>query len=100
MQFAVWVIIPKFDGPASFLTKNFLKFIILSQFVPRVIQVSLLYQKVTEISGFLIETAWAGATCNFLLYVPASHVSPTRITKNHILHEYVFIKMMIASKDD
>ncbi|KAJ0435271.1 putative cyclic nucleotide-binding domain, Ion transport domain, rmlC-like jelly roll [Helianthus annuus] len=35
---------------------------------------SLFYQKVTKVSGFLIEKAWAGAAFNFFLYVLASHV--------------------------
>ncbi|KAI7746966.1 hypothetical protein M8C21_030484, partial [Ambrosia artemisiifolia] len=73
-QFAVLVIIPNLDGPASFWTENLLKFIIFSQYIPRVIQASLFYKKVTRISGFLTEKAWAGAGFNFFLYVLASHV--------------------------
>ncbi|PWA34380.1 potassium channel, voltage-dependent, EAG/ELK/ERG [Artemisia annua] len=73
-QFAVLVIIPNLDGPTSFLTKNLLKFIIFFQYIPRVIRVSLFYKKVTRISGFITEKAWAGAAFNFFLYVLASHV--------------------------
>ncbi|KAI3818509.1 hypothetical protein L1987_12318 [Smallanthus sonchifolius] len=73
-QFAVLVIIPNLDGPTSFSKGSLLKFIIFSQYVPRVIQTSLFYQKVTKVSGFLIEKAWAGAAFNFFLYVLASHV--------------------------
>ncbi|GJW94552.1 cyclic nucleotide-gated ion channel 1-like protein [Tanacetum coccineum] len=72
-QFAVLVIIPNLDGDAL-VTKNTLKFIIFFQNVPRVIRISLFYQKVTKISGFLTEKAWAGAAFNFFLYVLASHV--------------------------
>ncbi|KAI3719534.1 hypothetical protein L6452_20436 [Arctium lappa] len=73
-QLAVLAIIPNLDGPSSFLTKNLLKLIIFSQFVPRVIRLFLFYKKVTKISGFLTEKAWAGAAFNFFLYVLASHV--------------------------
>ncbi|KAM0050418.1 putative IQ motif, EF-hand binding, cyclic nucleotide-binding domain, Ion transport [Helianthus debilis subsp. tardiflorus] len=71
-QFAVLVIIQNLDGPFS--KEKLLKFIIFFQYVPRVIQTSLFYQKVTKVSGFLIEKAWAGAAFNFFLYVLASHV--------------------------
>ncbi|KAK9074291.1 hypothetical protein SSX86_006888 [Deinandra increscens subsp. villosa] len=73
-QFAIFVIIPNSNGPASFLMENLLKFIIFCQYVPRVILASLFYKKVTKISGFLTEKAWAGAAFNFFLYVLASHV--------------------------
>ncbi|KAF5756982.1 putative Ion transport domain, rmlC-like jelly roll, cyclic nucleotide-binding protein [Helianthus annuus] len=70
--FAVLVIIQNLDGPFS--KEKLLKFIIFFQYVPRVIQTSLFYQKVTKVSGFLIEKAWAGAAFNFFLYVLASRV--------------------------
>nr|XP_043624809.1 cyclic nucleotide-gated ion channel 1-like [Erigeron canadensis] len=73
-QFAVLVIIPNLHGPASLLTKKLLKFIILSQNIPRVARTALFYHKVTKVTGFLTEKAWAGAGFNFFLYVLASHV--------------------------
>ncbi|KAM0050419.1 putative cyclic nucleotide-binding domain, potassium channel, voltage-dependent, EAG/ELK/ERG [Helianthus debilis subsp. tardiflorus] len=73
-QFTVLVIIRNLDGPTLFSKEKLLKVIIFSQYVPQVIQTSLFYQKVTKVSGFLIEKAWAGAAFNFFLYVLASHV--------------------------
>ncbi|XP_076919009.1 cyclic nucleotide-gated ion channel 1-like [Bidens hawaiensis] len=73
-QFAVLVIFRNLDGPTSFPKEKLLKFIIFSQYAPRIIQTSLFYQKVTKVSGFLIEKAWSGAAFNFFLYVLASHV--------------------------
>ncbi|KAI3731856.1 hypothetical protein L1987_63046 [Smallanthus sonchifolius] len=73
-QFAVIVIISDLDGSTPFLKKNLLKFIIISQYVPRVINAFLLYKKVIKVSGFFTEKAWTGAAFNFYLYVLASHV--------------------------
>ncbi|KAI3764363.1 hypothetical protein L2E82_14370 [Cichorium intybus] len=73
-QLVVLVIIPNLDAPAPFLTEKLLKLIIFCQYVPRVIRISLFYKKVTKISGFLTEKAWAGGAFNFFLYVLASHV--------------------------
>ncbi|KAL4586147.1 hypothetical protein LXL04_010779 [Taraxacum kok-saghyz] len=73
-QLAVFVIISNLDRPTPFLTERLLKIIIFSQYVPRVIRMSLFYNKVTKVSGFLTEKAWAGGAFNFFLYVLASHV--------------------------
>ncbi|KAI7725445.1 hypothetical protein M8C21_009710 [Ambrosia artemisiifolia] len=73
-QIAVLIISRNLDGPTSFSKEKLLKFIIFCQYVPRVIQTSLFYKKVTKVSGFLIEKAWSGAAFNFFLYVLASHV--------------------------
>ncbi|KAI3818512.1 hypothetical protein L1987_12321 [Smallanthus sonchifolius] len=74
-QFAVLIIIPNGQptiSKDSTSKKNVLKFIFFCQYVPRVIQTSLLYRKVTCIFGFLIDKAWVRAACNLLFYVLAS----------------------------
>ncbi|KAL8209405.1 hypothetical protein R6Q57_006137 [Mikania cordata] len=73
-QFVVLVIIPNLEEQTTSMKERLLKFIIFSQYVPRVMQTYLFYKKVTKVSGFLIEKAWAGAAFNFFLYVLASHV--------------------------
>ncbi|KAI3731858.1 hypothetical protein L1987_63050 [Smallanthus sonchifolius] len=73
-QFAVLVIIPSLDGQSSISKENVLKFIIFCQYIPRVIQTSLLYKKFASIFGFLIDVAWVRAAYNLLFYVLASHV--------------------------
>ncbi|ONI25544.1 hypothetical protein PRUPE_2G308700 [Prunus persica] len=69
----VIIFIPKLGGSKSLNTKNLLKFIVLFQYVPRVIRIYPLYREVTRASGILTETAWAGAAFNLFLYMLASH---------------------------
>ncbi|KAF3432855.1 hypothetical protein FNV43_RR23957 [Rhamnella rubrinervis] len=73
-QMVILVIVPKLGGSRSLNTKNLLKFVVLFQYVPRVIRIYPLYTEVTRASGILTETAWAGAAFNLLLYMLASHV--------------------------
>ncbi|KAF8026978.1 hypothetical protein BT93_E0027 [Corymbia citriodora subsp. variegata] len=56
------------------MTKELLKFVIYGQYVPRIARIYPLYQEATRTSGTLLETAWAGAAFNLLLYMLASHV--------------------------
>ncbi|PQQ04202.1 cyclic nucleotide-gated ion channel 1-like isoform X2 [Prunus yedoensis var. nudiflora] len=69
----VIIFIPKLGGSKSLNTKNLLKFVVLFQYVPRVIRIYPLYGEVTRASGILTETAWAGAAFNLFLYMLASH---------------------------
>ncbi|XP_062000050.1 cyclic nucleotide-gated ion channel 1-like [Rosa rugosa] len=73
-QVVILIFIPKLGGSASLNTKNLLKFVVLFQYVPRVIRIYPLYREVTRASGILTETAWAGAAFNLFLYMLASHV--------------------------
>ncbi|XP_021729055.1 cyclic nucleotide-gated ion channel 1-like [Chenopodium quinoa] len=73
-QAAILIIIPKLGGFRSANTKNLLKFIVVFQYVPRILRVFPLYKEVTRTSGILTETAWASAAFNLLLYMLASHV--------------------------
>lgn len=75
LQVVILFIIPKLGGSTSLNTKNLLKFVVLFQYVPRVIRIYPLYREVTRASGILTETAWAGAAFNLFLYMLASHVS-------------------------
>lgn len=73
-QVAILIIIPNMRGSTSVNTKNLLKFVVLFQYVPRLLRVYPLYKEVTRTSGILTETAWAGAAFNLFLYMLASHV--------------------------
>lgn len=73
-QVAVVIIIPHMGGSDPLHTKNLLKYIVLFQYIPRVLRVFPLYKEVTRTSGILTETAWAGAAFNLFLYMLASHV--------------------------
>ncbi|KAG6667066.1 cyclic nucleotide-gated ion channel 1-like [Carya illinoinensis] len=55
-------------------TKEKLKLVIFSQYVPRLSRIYPLYVEVTRTSGIMTETAWAGAAYNLFLYMLASHV--------------------------
>ncbi|KAI3471207.1 hypothetical protein Pfo_027870 [Paulownia fortunei] len=73
-QIAILIIIPNLEGARSLNTKNLLKFVVILQYIPRVLRVHPLYKEVTRTSGILTETAWAGAAFNLFLYMLASHV--------------------------
>lgn len=74
-QVVILIIIPHVRGSRSLNTKNLLKFVVLFQYIPRILRVYPLYREVTRTSGILTETAWAGAAFNLFLYMLASHVS-------------------------
>ncbi|KAK9665249.1 hypothetical protein RND81_14G100200 [Saponaria officinalis] len=74
-QVAILIIVPSLKTPKSLNTKNLLKFMVLLQYIPRILRVFPLYNEVTRSSGILTETAWAGAFVNLLLYMLASHVA-------------------------
>ncbi|GKV44393.1 hypothetical protein SLEP1_g51583 [Rubroshorea leprosula] len=74
-QLLILHLIPLLDGhPDTFVMKELLKYIIICQYVPRILRIVPLYIEVTRTSGFLTETAWAGAALNLFLYMLASHV--------------------------
>ncbi|KAK4268874.1 hypothetical protein QN277_022103 [Acacia crassicarpa] len=54
--------------------KDWLKYAIFIQYVPRFLRIYPLFTEVTRTSGILTETAWAGAAYNLFLYMLASHV--------------------------
>ncbi|KAK6285782.1 Ion transport domain - like 1 [Theobroma cacao] len=72
-QMVILIIIPTLKGPISLVTKEWLKYIIFCQYVPRILRIFPLYKEVTRTSGLLTETAWAGAALNLFLYMLASH---------------------------
>ncbi|KAG8390394.1 hypothetical protein BUALT_Bualt01G0078800 [Buddleja alternifolia] len=73
-QIVILIIIPALKGSRSLNTKNLLKFVVLFQYIPRILRIYPLYKEVTRTSGILTETAWAGAAFNLFLYMLASHV--------------------------
>ncbi|XP_041009948.1 cyclic nucleotide-gated ion channel 1-like [Juglans microcarpa x Juglans regia] len=73
-QVVILIIVPKMGGSESLNTKNWLKFVVFFQYLPRFLRIYPLYKEVTRTSGILTQTAWAGAAFNLLLYMLASHV--------------------------
>ncbi|XP_065636484.1 cyclic nucleotide-gated ion channel 1-like [Quercus suber] len=70
-QVLVFVIIPSNKTQAPL----FMKLVIFSQYVPRIIRICILHREETRTSGILILTPWTGAAYNLFLYMLASHVS-------------------------
>uniref|UniRef100_A0A1J3FLG3 Putative cyclic nucleotide-gated ion channel 10 n=1 Tax=Noccaea caerulescens TaxID=107243 RepID=A0A1J3FLG3_NOCCA len=73
-QIVVLAVIPNAGKPVSLLTKDYLKSVVITQYVFRILRMYPLYTEVTRTSGIVTETAWAGAAWNLSLYMLASHV--------------------------
>ncbi|CAI0412911.1 unnamed protein product [Linum tenue] len=73
-QMVILIITPRLQGSRTLNTKNLLKFVVILQYLPRIMRIYPLYKEVTRTSGILTETAWAGAAFNLFLYMLASHV--------------------------
>ncbi|KAK9067538.1 hypothetical protein SSX86_011649 [Deinandra increscens subsp. villosa] len=74
-QVTILIIIPTTTkGPVSLVTKDLLKFVIFSQYIPRFVRMIPLYRQVTRTSGIFTETPWAGAAFNLFIYMLGSHV--------------------------
>ncbi|KAG0499873.1 hypothetical protein HPP92_004564 [Vanilla planifolia] len=73
-QVVILIVIPRLAESAPMDAKNLLMFIVVLQYVPRLVRIMPLYKEVTRSAGIITETAWAGAAFNLLLYMLASHV--------------------------
>ncbi|XP_013626707.1 PREDICTED: probable cyclic nucleotide-gated ion channel 12 [Brassica oleracea var. oleracea] len=58
----------------SLVSREILKWIVLSQYIPRILRIYPLYKEVTKASGTVAETKWIGAAFNLFLYMLHSHV--------------------------
>ncbi|KAG6533222.1 hypothetical protein ZIOFF_007088 [Zingiber officinale] len=70
----ILVIMPRLKASASLDSKTLLMYIVILQYVPRLVRIIPLYLEVTRSAGIIAETAWAGAAFNLFLYMLASHV--------------------------
>ncbi|KAI3701317.1 hypothetical protein L2E82_45971 [Cichorium intybus] len=73
-QVTILFIIPMRKGPVSLVTKDLLKFVIFTQYIPRFLRIVPLFREVTRTSGIFTETPWAGAAFNLLIYMLGSHI--------------------------
>ena len=71
----IWFVIPNLDGSTTKNTKNVLRFSIIFQYLPRLFLIFPLSSQIVKTSGVMMETAWAGAAYNLVLYMLVSHVS-------------------------
>ncbi|XP_013698228.1 probable cyclic nucleotide-gated ion channel 12 isoform X2 [Brassica napus] len=70
-QVVVLILIHRSD---SLVSQAILKWIILTQYIPRIIRIYPLLKEVTRASGTIAETKWVGAAFNLFLYMLHSHV--------------------------
>lgn len=70
----LFIIAPNTNRPISLVTRKQLVIVILAQYIPRSLRIYPLYKEVTRTTGFLTETAWAGAAFNLFLFMIASNV--------------------------
>ncbi|KAI3712998.1 hypothetical protein L1987_71568 [Smallanthus sonchifolius] len=73
-QVIILIIIPTRKGPISLVTKDLLKLVIFSQYIPRFVRMIPLYRQVTRSCGIFTQTAWVGAAFSLFIYMLASHV--------------------------
>ncbi|WOL19336.1 protein CNGC15b [Canna indica] len=73
-QFLIWVVIPNLKDSTITNTKNFLRFSIIIQYLPRLFLILPLSKRIVRMTGVMTENAWAGAAYNLILYMLASHV--------------------------
>uniref|UniRef100_A0A0E0E2H3 Uncharacterized protein n=1 Tax=Oryza meridionalis TaxID=40149 RepID=A0A0E0E2H3_9ORYZ len=72
-QVVILVVLPNLGGSEVTKAKNILMFIVICQYVPRLIRIRPLYLQITRSAGVITETPWAGAVLNLLIYLLASH---------------------------
>uniref|UniRef100_A0A0E0LC69 Cyclic nucleotide-binding domain-containing protein n=1 Tax=Oryza punctata TaxID=4537 RepID=A0A0E0LC69_ORYPU len=73
-QVVIFVVQPNLRSSEVAKAKNILMFIVICQYMPRLIRIRPLYLQITRSAGVITETPWAGAVLNLLIYLLASHV--------------------------
>ncbi|KAH9735151.1 putative cyclic nucleotide-gated ion channel 15 [Citrus sinensis] len=73
-QLLLWAVIPYLKGSSMVSTKNVIRLIIIFQYLLRLYLTFPLSYQIIKASGVLLETSWAGAAYNLMLYMLASHV--------------------------
>lgn len=73
-QVLIWIVIPNLSGSTMTNTKNVLRFILIFQYIPRLVLIFPLSSQIVKATGVVTETAWAGAAYNLMLFMLASHV--------------------------
>ncbi|KAK4265386.1 hypothetical protein QN277_026445 [Acacia crassicarpa] len=73
-QIVVWRFLQRSKGSDVSATRQALLFIILLQYVPRLLRMVPLTSEFKRTAGVFAETAWAGAAYYLMLYMLASHI--------------------------
>ncbi|EFJ15042.1 hypothetical protein SELMODRAFT_119500 [Selaginella moellendorffii] len=73
-QFIIWILIPVLKSTPAASTKTALRFVVFFQYLPRLLRIYPLTMKMVKSTGMVLETPWAGAAYNLILFMLASHV--------------------------
>ncbi|KAL8150744.1 hypothetical protein V2J09_020552 [Rumex salicifolius] len=73
-QIVVWRYLQSSKGSDVLATKQALLFIVVFQYIPRLLRLIPLTSELKRTSGVFAETAWAGAVTYLLLYMLGSHL--------------------------
>ncbi|CAL9156836.1 unnamed protein product [Musa hybrid cultivar] len=73
-QFVVWSFLHRSTDSDVLDTKNSLLFIVMLQYIPRLVRTFPLTAELRRTAGIFAETAWAGAAYYLLWYMLASHI--------------------------
>ncbi|XP_041023112.1 protein CNGC15a-like [Juglans microcarpa x Juglans regia] len=73
-QVLIWAVIPSIRDSEMIPSSVFLRFIIIFQYLLRLSLIFPLSYQIVKANGVVMETAWAGAAYNLMLYMLASHV--------------------------
>jgi len=74
-QIVVWRYLHIPDGPDVRTTKTALVWVVLVQYIPRLLRIFPVIKDLKRTAGVFIETAWAGAAYYLLWFMLAGHVS-------------------------
>ncbi|KAM0849218.1 hypothetical protein ACQ4PT_053868 [Festuca glaucescens] len=72
-QIVVWRYLHSSDGPDVLATKNALVWVVLCQYIPRLLRIFPVTTDLKRTAGVFIETAWAGAGYYLLWFMLAGH---------------------------
>ncbi|CAO2043950.1 unnamed protein product [Urochloa humidicola] len=72
-QIVVWRYLHISDGPDVLTTKNALVWVVLVQYIPRLLRIFPVTTDLKRTAGVFIETAWAGAAYYLLWFMLAGH---------------------------
>ncbi|KAL6637509.1 hypothetical protein ACP70R_025081 [Stipagrostis hirtigluma subsp. patula] len=73
-QVVIWKFLNRSKGTAVLQTKDALLFIVIIQYIPRLVRIYPLSSELKRTSGVFAETAYAGAAYYLLWYLLASHI--------------------------
>lgn len=87
MQIIIWKFLQSQKGYDVSMTKNWLLFLIMIQYIPRFARFIPLTSEMKRTAGVFAETAWAGAAYYLLWFLLASHVSSDILYCNYFIKQ-------------